>query len=348
MYGKKDRTHSTHYALFTSTMYVHFITSIEIELILNLFLLYNYKHSLSTKIFQLPKGIFMILKHAITQVESQKEVKSVIKNNFKISSRLLSKLKNNGSIKLNGNAVTVRKTVTSGDILTLEISDNNNSNITPKKLPFNILYEDEYLVAVNKPSGMPTHPSSNHHDDTLANAFMFHYQSKNVTFRPITRLDCDTTGVVLIAKDSVTCQRLTNEMQKGNILKEYYAVCVGIPNANSGIIDAKIERLENSVIKRKIGENGKQAITEYIVEKTDEEKNISLIHLYPKTGRTHQLRLHLSHIGCPIYSDFLYGTQIGDNRALLHCYKLNFKHPFTDKEITINAPIPDDMRLFED
>jgi 23S rRNA pseudouridine1911/1915/1917 synthase len=205
---------------------------------------------------------------------------------------MLSRLKKCGGIKVDGNVVTVRHICEKDCLLTLEIHDTPSENITPVDLPLDIIYEDEYILAVNKPSGMPTHPSINHRTDTLANAVMFHYKNAPKTFHPITRLDGDTTGIVLIAKNSFCSQRLSSAMQSGKISKEYLAICCGVPAIKEGTINAKISRVQDSVIKRQISNDGKDALTVYSVKETSKSGKFSLIHLIPKTGRTHQLRLH--------------------------------------------------------
>ena len=190
---------------------------------------------------------------------------------------------------------------------------------------------------------MPTHPSLGHFEGTLANAVMYYYKDVPFTFRAITRLDRDTSGVVLLAKNIVSADRLSKSLINGDMTKEYMALCVGLPSPLSGRISAPIKREKEGIIKRCIAEDGKTAITDYTVEK--EKDGLCLIRLFPKTGRTHQLRLHLSHIGTPIFSDFLYGEEIKGERTRLHCTKLSFPHPFSGEEIEITAPLPDDMKL---
>ena len=172
---------------------------------------------------------------------------------------------------------------------------------------------------------------------------MYRYRDENFTFRAITRLDGDTTGVVLIARNALVAQRLTDMLQIGKIQKEYNAITVGVPKNEEGIIDAPIARSEDSVIKRKVDEKGKSAITKYSVITQSCDKSFALVKAVPVTGRTHQIRLHLSHIGTPIYGDFLYGTPIDGVRAYLHCKSLEFCHPMTGKLMKIQAPLPEDM-----
>lgn len=286
----------------------------------------------------------MLLEYKADKSSAGKTVKQIIYEHFSLSSRLVTKLKNSGGIKVCGKVVTVRYILKENDVLTLSVDESESSEIEPCDIPIDVIYEDEYILAVNKPKAMPTHPSYKHHNDTLANAVMYRYRDKPFTFRAITRLDEDTSGVVLIARDANTAQKLSKQMAYGKIQKQYLAICDSTPKELCGTIDAPIARDETSVIKRKISPDGKKAVTEYeVIEKYDDGK--CLIRVYPKTGRTHQIRLHLSHIGCPINGDFLYGVQVGNERALLHCEVLEFVHPVTGIKTVIKADVPEDMRM---
>ena len=286
----------------------------------------------------------MLLEYTAERVDIGKSVKQIISEKYSLSSRTLSKLKTSGGIKVNGKVVTVRYLLSEDDVLTLEICDTQSTGIEKSDIPLDVLYEDDDLLLINKPLGMPIHPSQGHHSDTLANAVMYRYRNESFTFRAITRLDGDTTGVTLIARNALSAQRLTDSLQKGEIRKEYAAVVCGVPVYKSGIIDAPIARCEDSIIKRRISPDGKKAVTEYEVVFSTPDESHSLITAFPITGRTHQIRLHLSHIGHPLYGDFLYGTPIDGVRAYLHCASLTFPHPTTKQIIHIKAPLADDMR----
>ena len=290
----------------------------------------------------------MFLEYIVTAEDEGKTVKQIVSREFALSSRLLSKLKNESGIKVNGVSVTVRRILCCGDKLTLETTDVSSKNVTQSNIELDVLYEDESMLAVNKPLGMPTHPSQGHHDDTLANAVMYRYRNENFTFRAITRLDGDTTGVVLVARNALSAQRLTDMLQNGKIKKEYVALTVGVPQSREGTIDAPIGRCEDSIIKRKIDKDGKSAVTHYSVIKEKCDKSFALVKAIPITGRTHQIRLHLSHIGTPIYGDFLYGEPIDNVRAHLHCSSLELCHPITGQPMRIEAPLPQDIKNITD
>ena len=276
--------------------------------------------------------------------DAGKSVKQIIEQKFSLSSRTLSKLKRCGGIAVNGNNVTVRYILSENDTLSLTLSDVPSDNIEKVDIPIDVLYEDEDILVVNKPYGMPVHPSQGHHADTLANAVMFRYRNSDFTFRAITRLDGDTTGIVLIARNALSAQRLTDALQNGDIIKEYAAVICGIPVHAKGEINAPIARCEDSIIKRKISADGKSALTRYEVEFSRADGLYSLVKVFPITGRTHQIRLHMSHIGHPLYGDFLYGEPIDNVRAYLHCRALTITHPMTGQRMKFEAPLPHDMK----
>ncbi len=273
---------------------------------------------------------------------SGKTIKNIIRNHLGISSAIMIKLKKHtDGILVNGINQKVNTVLKKGDVLTINIRDACSKNIEPVEIALDILYEDNDILAVNKPRNMPTHPSQNHHGDTLANGVMYRYKNSDFTFRPITRLDKDTSGVVLIAKNPFSAAKLSKQMHSLNIQKQYVAVCHGIFDTKQGTIDAPIARVTNSMILRHISAQGKPAVTEYDVIR--EKNDISLVRLYPKTGRTHQLRVHMAHIFHPIYGDDLYGSPILDGHTLLHCEKICFCHPDTGKPMEICAAMPQDI-----
>lgn len=277
----------------------------------------------------------------ITNDFEGRDIKFILKDYWKLSDNLITLLKKGDGILLNGKKEFVTKKVSPGDVLCLNFSESGSLGIIPENIPLNILYEDDDILAVNKPGNMPTHPSIGHFGGTLANAVMYYFKDVPFTFRAVTRLDRDTSGVVIIAKNAPACHLLSKQMTQGGFKKEYVALCKGVPDNKSGRINAPIMRAKEGIIKRCINSNGKTAITDY--EVIDVYGDLSLIRLIPKTGRTHQLRLHLSHMGTPIYADFLYGQEVENERIRLHAMRVAFRHPFSGKEMEIFAPIPDDM-----
>ena len=272
-----------------------------------------------------------------------RNIKFILKNYFGFSSAMITRLKKGDGILLNGKKEYVVKEVRSGDLLKITLPDEPSRNIVPNNIPLDILFEDEDILVVNKPADMPTHPSVRHFEGTLANAVMYYYRDIPFTFRAVTRLDRDTSGVVVIAKNAVSADFLSKQLKSGEFYKEYVAMCVGVPKVKKGRVDAPIKRAKEGIITRCIAPDGKNAVSDYEVIK--ECSGMSLIRLMPKTGRTHQLRLHLSHIGTPIFADFLYGKDVPGERIRLHCRKVTFLHPFLNRRIELEAPVPQDMEI---
>ena len=238
-----------------------------------------------------------------------------------------------GGIFLNGNRVTVRAKISTGDDIKVIIEDEQSEDIKPMELNIRVLYEDEDMLAVYKPINMPTHPSRGNSLPTLANGVMALYSGKFV-FRAITRLDRDTKGIVLIAKNPISANKLSSLMKRQQIKKTYLARLSSVPTEMKGVIDAPIRREEEGSMKRIVAEDGRRAVTEYEVVSVDSDG--CLCSFSPITGRTHQIRVHAAHIGCPLKNDFLYGER-GDATYDLSCVRLEFPHPTTGEIIVIEA-----------
>ncbi len=254
------------------------------------------------------------------------------------------------SILINGVWSYMRTPLHSGDILTVHIRETESSpNIPPVELPLDIVYEDEDIIVVNKPAGMPVHPSLNNYRNSLANALMYYYQQqgKPFIFRCTNRLDRDTSGLTVIAKHMVSSSILSSMTARHEIEREYLAVVRGSVTPSSGTIDAPIGRTGSSLIERKIDfEHGERAVTHYHVVK--EENGHSLVSLILETGRTHQIRVHMKYIGFPLVGDYLYNPDMEYiQRQALHSCRLSFRHPITGKHMEFTADLPEDMdRIF--
>ena len=271
----------------------------------------------------------------ITKENHGKTVKQILCGQLKLSARLISRLKVPGGMVLNGENVTVRAMVSENDILKISPPPRRSENVIPVNIPIDILYEDDEILAVNKPQDMPVHPSLHNYDNTLGNAVMYHYNNPDMVYRAVTRLDRDTTGIVLIAKTQRAAAALSKQLIAGKIIKTYYCITENIPNPLYGEINAPIKRERESIIKRCVSPDGQNALTKY--EVLNPVNGHCLIKVNPVTGRTHQIRVHLSHIGCPLKNDFLYGSQNGDMPFLLHCGNLEFHHPESGEKMVINC-----------
>ena len=250
--------------------------------------------------------------------------------------------KTENGILLNGEWAYVGQFLKERDHLEIRIIESEASEqIVPAELPLDIVYEDEDLLIINKPADMPIHPSINNYDNTLANALMWYYQQKGETFvyRCINRLDRDTTGLLIVAKNMLSGGILSDMSKKREIQREYLAIAEGeVPQ--EGVIDAPIARKEESVIERCVDfEKGDRAVTHYW--RLDYRNGYSLVRLKLETGRTHQIRVHMKYIGSPLTGDYLYNPdyRILDHQAL-HSWKLAFRHPVTGAQMQFKADPP--------
>lgn len=276
-------------------------------------------------------------------------INSTLQNELKISSRLLYKLIKLNKIELNHKPCDTRKTGTFGDTITINFDyEEDNSNIIPTKMNLNIIFEDDWLLVVNKPAGIAIHPSVLHYSESLCNGIRFYFDKIGLKkkIRPVNRLDLNTSGLVVFAKCEYIQECLINQMKNKQFKKEYLAVCNGFFDKKSGTINLPISRKENSIIERCISENGQTAITHYEVLK--EFDNYSLVKCSLETGRTHQIRVHMSAIGHPLLGDSLYGS-ISDliNRQALHCFNLQFIHPVYNNDLNFWGDLPNDFKIFD-
>lgn len=294
------------------------------------------------------------MKITITDNDNGKSVGDFLKSVLKFPSSTVTFLKTrDNGIMLNGERVTVRKTLKCGDTLELEYTDDKTaaelSSILPVELPLNIIYQDNNIIVLNKPPFMPTHPSHKHHNDTLANGLRYYFDSLDIPFifRAINRLDNNTSGIVLVAKNRLAAAKLSDEMLRKDIKKSYLTIIHGCPENRQGEICAPIKREQESIIKRIVSDDGAYSLTKYRTIYSN--RMYSLVEASPITGRTHQLRVHFSHIGHPICGDSLYGYPSEFiARQALHAYKLSFTHPTTGQRITLTAPPSDDLvKLYE-
>lgn len=262
-----------------------------------------------------------------------------------LSRKRLSKIKHSGELLVNGRSVTVRAELKEGDLVTVIFPIEESSPfIKPEPISLDIIYEDEDILLVNKPANQCVHPSSTQQSATLANGVLYYWQQKGWirAFHAVTRLDKDTTGLTLIAQNAFAHQQLAIQQRAGHIQRRYYALVHGSVKLDQGVIEAPIGRKEGSIIEREVRENGQFARTYYQVKKRF--TNYTWLELKLDTGRTHQIRVHLSHLGHPLLGDSLYG---GDRtfipRQALHAFLLSFQHPKTRKKLTFQAPLPKDM-----
>jgi 23S rRNA pseudouridine1911/1915/1917 synthase len=250
-----------------------------------------------------------------------------------------------GNIQVNGEEVNVRYRLMLNDELTVIFPiETPGAGLLGEDIPLSILYEDEYLLVVNKPSGMNTIPSREHPVGSLANALVGYYQHSGLqaTSHIVTRLDRDTSGIVLIAKHRHVHHLFSIMQRSGQVKRTYEAFAEGRITLQDGTVIAPIGRKDNSIIEREVREDGQYACTHYHV--LEKHRGFTYLELVLETGRTHQIRVHMSYLNHPLLGDDLYGGNLSlIDRQALHCKKIKFLHPLLGEEMVFTAPIPRDM-----
>ena len=303
----------------------------------------------------------MILTYIAKDYDKSKKLKDILKRRLNISSELLKKLKYSNCIYVNNNVEFVNYIVQENDLITVDlkkyIANKENSRFedkfTLKNAPLDILYEDNYLLIVNKPTNMPTHPSSDNYDNTLSNIVAAYLKKQGINnIHIVTRLDKNTTGICIFAKNEYIQELFVRIKDKINLKKEYIAIVNGNITEDFGIIEKNIARMDNTIILRHTVDNstGDYAKTEYNVLQRNEKLNYTVVKILLHTGRTHQIRVHMIDLGHILLGDTLYAQHYNIanidkliSRQALHAYNISFNHPITNEYINITATIPDDM-----
>ena len=289
------------------------------------------------------------MEYRITEAHDGKLLRQFLQADLRLSSKEIKHIKflENG-LTVNGERVTVRRILHTGDLLRIASEDTETAPIKPVDLPIAILYEDAHIVVPSKPADMPTHPSHDHYDDTVANALAYRYAKNGepFVFRPVNRLDRNTSGLLLIARNRTSAGRLSEAMKSGKIRKSYLAILDGEMPLGEGVIDACLHRTTESIILREVcppdAPDAAPSRTEYRVLAV--ENGHTLVEAHPITGRTHQLRVHFAHIGHPLTGDDLYGTPSDAiARHALHARTLVFPHPMTSEVMELTAQLAGDF-----
>ena len=287
------------------------------------------------------------LTYTITSNEHKTKIEHFLRDKGYSRHLLISLKQDTHSVLVNGQPRYMNERLVDGDELTINIrEDEVSEKIEPVNLPLNILYEDEDIIVINKPAGMPIHPSINNYGNTLANALAYYYEKQNrpFIFRCTNRLDRDTSGVTIIAKNQLSSGILSTKVMHHEVDREYLAIIRGTDLPASGTINAPIGRKPDSIIERMVDfEDGEEAITHYKVLK--KENGHSLVSLKLETGRTHQIRIHMKYLGYPLIGDYLYNPDMEFiTRQALHSYRMSFNHPITNELMEFIAPLPEDMQ----
>lgn len=283
--------------------------------------------------------------HKVTTEDEGLELREIMREHFDFSARLRNKIKREKLVMVNGVSTPGWKKPSVGDEIKITLPD-EKSGFEPQNIPLNIVYEDDDLMIINKQPGLIVHPTKGHPSGTVANALMYYMEQTGKPFkiRFVNRLDMDTSGLLVVAKNSYTQNDYTKQMKENTVEKRYKAIVKGIVESDEGTIDLPIGRPDPDHVRRGVMEDGAPSVTHYKV--LDRYKGYSLVELLLETGRTHQIRVHMSHIGHPVLGDWLYeGLNVNlIERQALHAASLTFTHPMTKERVTFNAPLPDDIQ----
>lgn len=284
--------------------------------------------------------------YKIPESEVGMSYKEIIRKNFTFSSRLMTKLKQQNLISVNGDLVRPYMIARTGDILKIDLPA-ERSDFIPEDIPISVVYEDDNILIIDKQPGFVVHPTKGHPVHTMANGIMKHMIDTEQSFkiRFINRLDMDTSGLLAVAKNSHSQDHITKQMQKGQVKKIYTAIVSGHIIENKGVIQLPIGRPDPEAVMRCVMEDGYPSITHYkVIDRFT--KPFSLVELVLETGRTHQIRVHMSHIGYPLLGDSLYGREnpFIIERQALHAGYLSFIHPITGELMVFQADLPSDMK----
>lgn len=291
------------------------------------------------------------LTYVVAENIHEVKLRDYLKYTENLSSRFLKSSGLSGKISVNNKVAKLNHRINSKDKIEIDMKTNEHQNIEPEKMDLDVAYEDIDLIVINKSPGIVVHPTRGYPFGTLSNGVSYYFKEKheNCIVRLVSRLDMDTSGLIIIAKNKFAHMALARDMQSKDMQsktfeKSYMAVVHGNMQNKSGTIDLPIGKPNEEGAAREVWEEGQRSITHY--EVIDSFKNGDLLKLTLETGRTHQIRVHLSHIGHPIYGDSLYGTSEGSyiERQALHAYKLIFPHPRTGDELILETELPDDIK----
>jgi 23S rRNA pseudouridine1911/1915/1917 synthase len=286
----------------------------------------------------------------VYKVDAQEEntkLREYLRRVAQLSGRLIKGAAVQGRIEVNNKIAKLNYVLKQGDTINFQVDKEESQNIEPEKIEISVVYEDSDVIVVNKSPGMVVHPTKSYQTGTLANGLLYYFREKGESciVRLVSRLDMDTSGLIIIAKNQFSHMALARDMQRKEFEKSYMAVVHGNLPQQRGTIDLPIYKEADDSIKRVVDDRGQRSVTHF--EVVESFKQGELVKLTLETGRTHQIRVHLSHLGHPIYGDNLYGVEEDKKlmgRQALHAYKLAFPHPRSGEVITLETDLPNDMK----
>lgn len=277
-------------------------------------------------------------------------IDTLLKDYWKVPKKLMHEWRMNKDVLVNGQAVAWNIPLPKDAKLLLPVYKSNPTSIETSYMDLSILYEDDHLLIVNKPAGVETHPSKPNQTDSLLNGVAYHLlvEGHNGELRHIHRLDQDTTGAIVFSKHALAGAILQRMLEERRIKRSYKALVHGKVLKKKGTINASIGRDRHHATRRRVSPSGQHAVTHYKVLQYYPKKDLTLIECQLDTGRTHQIRVHLSHLGHPLAGDTLYGGQPLFNRQALHAYQIKLTHPITEEPLLIEAPFIDAKSIFSE
>jgi 23S rRNA pseudouridine1911/1915/1917 synthase len=272
-------------------------------------------------------------------------LEQILKGPMQISGRMIQKLTRSKGILYNGKPTFLKRQVRKGHIVQVSNEAGNKNTLTPEPIPFAVIYEDDDILVVDKPTGINVHPIQPGQTGTLAHGIAWHWQQKGIQLpvRPVHRLDRDTSGILIIGKSAFAHQHLDRQLRERQLGREYLALVEGEIEEERGTLTFPIGKDPRNPAKRKVREDGDPAVTHFLLK--ERVTGATLLQLSLETGRTHQIRVHMSHYGHPVLGDRQYGKPsplIG--RQALHAWRLTFAHPRSGQKLVLEAPIPPDMK----
>ena len=283
----------------------------------------------------------------VTEAMAGEKIDTLLRRELHLSGTVIRRVKwLEDGILLDGVRAITGQRASAGQLLSVRVADPDHKGIMlPTPGPLDIVYEDGDLLVLNKAPGVTVHPGPGHYADTLCNFIAYYYQQRGITadVHPVQRLDRGTSGLMVVAKHPHAQERLKRQLHTPDFRRGYLAVCDGAPKPAEGVIDVPIGRAPDSLVARRVDPAGQRALTRYRTLRTGQGR--ALVELELDTGRTHQIRVHMAHIGCPLTGDFLYGTEDHSliARPALHSARLSLLHPVTGERMAWELPLPEDM-----
>ena len=284
-----------------------------------------------------------ILRAEIGPEQAGRKIKYFVRGELGVSHRQFNSLKTAEGLSVNGSAVHANYILRAGDRVEVRLTEQAEAEVTPDAAPVSLVYEDEDIYIVDKPAPLACQASDRQPEQALENRLAHHF-GPGFVFRPVNRLDKGTSGLMAAAKNAHAYQRLQRQLHTERFVREYLAVTEGVPLVPEGVIDLPIAKVNEASIRRVVDpERGKPALTRYRVEATRDGR--ALVRLRLETGRTHQIRVHMSYLGCPVAGDFLYGTELPElpGRFALHSARIELDHPLSGERIVLESPLPPEL-----